>query len=181
LVSHSLIGFGAGFIVPLFNIFMSNKLGASSGQIGVIMSVGQVATALGGLLVPLVVSRLGQVATVVVLRLASIPFLIIIANITNIYGMGAAYFFRTTLMNMTNPVESSLTMGMAGEKRVAMSSLLSSMNTVTRAISVLASGWIMSRYSYGVPYYFTCGLYGVTTFLFWLWFRPEKQSSSLQA
>lgn len=181
LVSHSLIGFGAGFIVPLFNIFMSNKLGASSGQIGVIMSVGQVATALGGLLVPLVVSRLGQVATVVVLRLASIPFLIIIANITNIYGMGAAYFFRTTLMNMTNPVESNLTMGMAGEKRVAMSSLLSSMNTVTRAISVLASGWIMSRYSYGVPYYFTCGLYGVTTFLFWLWFRPEKQSSSLQA
>lgn len=175
LVSHSLIGFGAGLIVPLFNIFMSNKLGASSAQIGVIMSVAQIATALGGLLVPLVVGRLGQVATVVVLRLASIPFLIMIANLTNIYGVGAAYFLRTTLMNMTNPVESNLTMELAGSNRVGMSSLLSSMNTITRAISVLAGGWIMVKYSYGVPYYFTCALYGITTLLFWAWFRPERQ------
>src|SRR5690606_33344238 len=125
------------------NVFMSNKLGASTSQIGIIMSVGQIATALGGLLVPLVVRRLGQVATVVVLRLASIPFLLIIANAPNLQLLGAAYFLRTALMNMTNPVDSSFTMEMAGEKRVAMSSLLSGMNTITRAISVLASGWIM--------------------------------------
>ncbi len=174
LAGHLLIGFGAGLIVPLFNVFMSNKLGASTSHIGIIMSAGQIATALGGLLVPLVVRYLGQVATVVVLRLTSIPFLLVIANAPNLQLMGVAYFFRTALMNMTNPVESSFTMEMAGEKRVAMSSLLSSMNTVTRAISVLASGWIMSRYSYSVPYYLTCGLYAVTTFLFWRWFRHEK-------
>ncbi|MDD4079461.1 MAG: hypothetical protein PHP58_07115, partial [Eubacteriales bacterium] len=82
---------------------------------------------------------------------------------------------RTTLMNMTNPVESNLTMELAGSNRVGMSSLLSSMNTITRAISVLAGGWIMVKYSYGVPYYFTCALYGITTLLFWAWFRPERQ------
>jgi len=174
VASHLLIGFGAGLIVPLFNVFMSNKLGASTSQIGIIMSVGQIATALGGLLVPLVVRRLGQVATVVVLRLASIPFLLIIANAPNLQLLGAAYFLRTALMNMTNPVDSSFTMEMAGEKRVAMSSLLSGMNTITRAISVLASGWIMARFSYAVPYYLTCGLYAVTTLLFWRWFRREK-------
>lgn len=181
VASHLLIGFGAGLIVPLFNVFMSNKLGASTSQIGIIMSVGQVATALGGLLVPLVVRHLGQVATVVVLRLASIPFLLIIANAPNLQLLGAAYFLRTALMNMTNPVDSSFTMEMAGEKRVAMSSLLSGMNTVTRAISVLASGWIMSSFSYSVPYYLTCGLYAVTTLLFWRWFRNEKAGIAQQA
>jgi MFS family permease len=181
LITHSLIGFGAGFIIPLFNIFMSKKLGASPGQIGVIMSIGQISTALGGLLVPLVVNRLGQVTAIVVLRLASIPFLILIANINNLYGLGAAYFIRTTLMNMTNPAESSFTMELAGEKRVAMSSLLSSMNTITRAISVLASGWIMTRYSYGVPYYLTCVLYAITTVLFLVWFRPQKQATNQPA
>lgn len=180
LLAHALIGFGAGLIVPLFNIFMSNKLGASSGEIGIVMSVGQVATALGALMVPLVVARMGKVATVVVLRLASIPFLILIANLTSIYGVGAAYFMRTALMNMTNPVESNFAMDLAKERRVEMSSLISTMDTLTRGISVLAGGWLMARFSYSVPYYFTCALYAVTVLAYWIWFKStrELQTSS---
>jgi len=178
LLGHALIGFGAGLIVPLFNIFMSNKLGASSGEIGVIMSVGQVATALGGLLVPLIVMRFGKVATVVVLRLASIPFLILIASLTSLYGVGGAYFLRTALMNMTNPVESGFAMDMAGQRRVEMSSLISTMDTFTRGISVLAGGWMMARFSYNVPYYFTCVLYFVTVVAYWAWFKPYNKSEA---
>lgn len=170
LLCHAMIGFGAGLIVPLFNIFMSNKLGASSGEIGIVMSAGQIATALGGLLVPLVVARLGKIATLVTLRLSSIPFLILIANLTNIYGVGGAFLMRTALMNMTNPVESNFAMDLAGERRVEMSSLLSTMDTFTRGISVLVSGWLMSRVSYSLPYYFTCALYCSTLVLYWVWF-----------
>lgn len=175
LLAHALIGFGAGLIVPLFNIFMSNKLGASSGEIGVIMSVGQVATALGGLLVPLIVTRLGRVTTVATLRMASIPFLLLIANLPSIYGVGAAYLMRTALMNMTNPVESSFAMELAGSRRVEMSSLVSTMDTATRGISVLAGGWLMARFSYSVPYYFTCALYAVTVLAYWVWFKPMNK------
>lgn len=183
LLAHAITGFGAGLIVPLFNIFMSNKLGASSGEIGVIMSVGQVATAIGGLIVPFIVARLGRVATVVVLRLSSIPFLILIANLTNIYGVGGSYFIRTALMNMTNPVESSFTMDLARERRVEMSSLISTMNTLTRGLSVLAGGWLMARFSYSVPYYFTCALYFVTVIMYWVWFQSmnKPQASTAEA
>lgn len=175
LLAHALIGFGAGLIVPLFNIFMSNKLGASSGEIGLIMSVAQIGTALGGLVVPLIVRRLGKIATVVVLRLSSIPFLILIANLTNLYGVGGAYFMRTALMNMTNPVESGFAMELAEKYRVEMSSLISTMDTLTRGISVLVGGWLMARFSYNVPYYFTCGLYFVTVMMYWIWFKSMNK------
>lgn len=182
LLCHAMIGFGAGLIVPLFNIFMSNKLGASSGEIGVIMSVGQVATAIGGLIVPFIVARLGRVVTVVTLRISSIPFLLLIANLNNLYGVGGAYFIRTALMNMTNPVESSFAMELARERRVEMSSLISTMDTFTRAFSVLAGGWLMARFLYSVPYYFTCALYTVTIAMYWVWFKsmnaPRAKAAS---
>ena len=180
MLCHALIGFGAGLIVPLFNIFLSNRLAATSGQIGVIMSIAQVGTAIGGLLVPFVVARLGRVATVVVLRFASIPFLILIATLTNIYGVGAVFFLRSALMNMTNPVESNFAMEMVGQSRRAVwSSLLKTMDTLTRGFSVLAGGWLMARFSYSVPYYFTCGLYFVTVIAYWYWFKPlEKPAQS---
>lgn len=177
MLCHAVVGFGAGLIVPLFNIFLSNRLGASSGQIGVIMSIAQVGTAIGGLLVPFIVARLGRVATVVVLRFASIPFLILIATLTNIYGVGAVFFLRSALMNMTNPVESNFAMEMVGQKRRAVwSSLLKTMDTLTRGFSVLAGGWLMARFDYSVPYFFTCGLYLVTVVAYWYWFKPLEQT-----
>lgn len=176
LLCHALIGFGAGLIVPLFNIFLSNRIGASSGQIGIIMAIAQIGTALGGLLVPLAVARHGKVATVVALRFASIPFLILIATLTNIYGVGVSYVLRATLMNAASPVESNFAMEIAGpQRRVAMSSLISMMNTFTRSFSVLAGGWLMARFSYSLPYFFTCVVYSMTFLLFWFWFKSYEK------
>lgn len=176
LLCHASIGFGAGLIVPLFNIFLSGKLGASSGQIGVVMSLAQTATAVGGLLMPLIVSRLkSQVAAITIMRLASIPFLIMIATLTNFYGVATVFFLRSALMNMTNPVESNFSMEMVdAPQRSVWSSLLKTMDTLTRAFSVLVGGWLMTRFSYDVPYFFTCGLYLATTVAFWYWFRPVE-------
>jgi len=182
LLCHATVGFGAGLIVPLFNIFMSNKLAANSGQIGIIMSVGQVFTALGSLLVPLAVTRWGKVKTLVILRFASVPFLLFIANLNSLPTVGAAYLMRTALMNMTNPVESNFVMEMAGSRRrVEMSSLISTMNTATRGISVLVGGWLMANFSYNVPYYLTTILYAITFGLQWVWFKSFNRQDQAQA
>ncbi|MTI96388.1 MAG: MFS transporter [Firmicutes bacterium] len=179
LLCHALIGFGAGLIVPLFNIFLSNKLGAGSGQIGIIMSLAQVGTAIGALVVPFIVIRLGRIATVSVLRAASIPFLILIATFTNVYGVATVFFLRSSLMNMTNPVESNFAMEMVGsEQRPVWSSMLKTMDTLTRGISVLIGGWLMARFSYNLPYYFTCGLYLVTSIFYWIWFRDAERQQT---
>lgn len=172
LFCHALIGFGAGLIVPLFNVFLSGKLGASSGEIGLIMSLAQVATAVGALLVPLLVLRRGKVATISGLRLLSIPFLVLIAIFTNLHAVALVFFMRSALMNMTHPVESNFAMELVpGDSRAVWSSMLKMMDTLTRGVSVLLGGWMMTVFSYNVPYYFTCGLYAFTCILFWFWFR----------
>lgn len=176
LICHALIGIGAGLIVPLLNVFLKNNVGATTGQIGTIMSISQTTTAIAALLTPFIVLKLGKIKGISLLRLLSIPFLLAIALLQDIYLVGIAVFIRGSLMNMTHPVEQEFSMGLVTkEQRAPLSALLRTMDSGGRAISVLAGGYIMSNLGYTLPYYITCVIYLFTTVLFYFWFSPVEK------
>lgn len=176
LICHALIGIGAGLIVPLLNVFLRNNVGATTGQIGTIMSISQTTTAVAALIAPFIVLKLGKIKGISFLRLLSIPFLIAIALLQNIYLVGMAVFIRGSLMNMTQPVEQEFSMGLVDkEQRASLSALLRTMDSGGRAISVLAGGYIMSNLGYTIPYYITCVIYLFTTVIFYRWFSPMEK------
>ncbi|QNO14407.1 MFS transporter [Alkalicella caledoniensis] len=181
LTCHILIGVGAGLIVPLLNVFLKENVGATIGQIGTIMSISQTTTAFAALMAPFIVLRLGKIKGISLLRLSSIPFLLAIALLQNVYVVGVAVFIRSSLMNMTHPVESELSMGLVEkEERAPLSALLKTMDSVGRAFSVLLGGYLMSNIGYTIPYYLTCIIYVFATILFYKWFNHiEKDKSQL--
>ncbi len=173
-----LIGFGAGLVLPYVNVFLSRKLGVDTAVVGLILSFSQGATAIAGLVSPLLANRFGRVPTVVGTQMASIPFLLLIALPPNIYLVSFALFMRSALMNMSNPVASTFSMEIVGaDRRGKVSSLMRIADNLTRAVSAVVAGLIMTNWSYEIPYFFTAALYLLASLVYYRSFRGWERVS----
>lgn len=160
LMYSILIGTGAGLIVPLFNIFLLERLHATDFQIGTLISLTQIATSLGCLMTPYLIRTFGQTRAVVASQILSIPFLLIVGGVPFFPVVCVAYFFRTSLMNMVNPIVDSVSMEVVSEEeRAATSSLIRTIRSFGRGVGVYLSGMIMAGGNYLLPYILTCCFY----------------------
>ncbi|UCB60572.1 MAG: MFS transporter, partial [Candidatus Bathyarchaeota archaeon] len=99
MIPTALIGFGAGFIVPLFSLFFKLKFFATTEQIGVLSALSNVALGVGTLIAPVLSDRLGKVKSIVVCQYLSMPFIMLITVSPNLTLASTAYISRAALMN----------------------------------------------------------------------------------
>ena len=179
IIINGLVGIGAGMIVPFFNVYFHNWVLATTDQIGYIYSTGEFIMAIGLLLIPLAVTRFGKIRTIVFTELASIPFLILLAFMTNIYVAAFAYIMRMTLMNMANPAINAFNMELVtDEERATVSSLTSMSWYLFQALSAYVSGLMMAGSNYVLPFMVTCVTYICSASLYYVFFyRVEKEAA----
>ena len=176
ILTTGLIGFGAGFIVPLFNLFFQNKLGATEEQIGVIFALGQVALAIGTFLAPVLSSRIGKVKAVVLCQVCSIPFISMIALSRTLELAGFSYLVRGALMNMAGPIGSTFAMEVVqSTERATTSGLTVMADMLPRAISANFGGLMMSSGEYVLPYFYTSIFYITAATLYFGFFRKMER------
>lgn len=121
------IGFGAGLVIPYLNLYFHDRFGASSSAIGFVISLGQAATAVAMLIGPAMVKRLGEARAVVVLQMASIPFLLL-TGFTNAFALASVGFFmRQALMNAGNPIQQSLMMSVISDDMKGLANSITQM------------------------------------------------------
>lgn len=174
LIFNSVVGMGAGMIVPFFSIYLKYALNIKDAAVGGILSFAQFGCVLGGLFIPFMVTKLGEHRSVVVCQLFSIPFLISIAFPQGLMLVAVSFFIRSSLMNMGNPIIQNLGMNLVHPlDRAHLSSLMSLSNNFTRAIGIAIGGYVMHKYSYNTPYYFTVTIYLIATALFVRLYRSE--------
>lgn len=176
---NGLIGIGAGMIVPFFNVYFHNLLAATTDQIGLIFSAGELVMIVGLMIIPFIVERYGKVKTIAFTELASIPFLIMLAFTASIYVAAFAYIMRMTLMNMANPAINSFNMELApDEQRATVSSLTSMSWYLCMSLSAYLSGIMMAGSNYVLPFMVTCATYICAALLYYLFFyRVEKETA----
>jgi MFS family permease len=181
-VAQMMIGFGAGLVIPYLNVYFADRFDASNTSIGLVVSLGQAATAIAMFIGPMIVRRLGEVNSVVVLQLSSIPFLLITGFTTNFYLASTGFLFRQALMNSGNPIQMSIMMDKVEDSMKGLA------NSVGQMVFML--GWavmgpvstaIVSAYGsyWGYAYVFsiTATLYIVGSVYFYLVFAPKKKQS----
>lgn len=179
LVQVSLIGLGAGMIVPFFSMYLKYALDADDGVVGTIMAISQVGTVIGGLIVPPLAKRLGRVNTVLACQLLSIPFLFSISFPQGIVIITISFFFRSSLMNMASPIIGSLAMEIVDDQtRTYMSSMVSLTNNLFRSIGIYIGGILMFNFSYNTPYYFTISCYLIGTIILYNTFKNVDKKST---
>ena len=179
ILTAGLIGFGAGYIVPLFNVFFAGKFMATDEQVGIIFALGQIALTIGTLLAPMLSDRIGKVRVVVACQFLSIPFISLIAFSPTLELASFAYLARGTLMNMAGPVGSAFVMEIVKPTERATTSGFQIMaDNIPRGIGVILGGQIMSLGDYASPFFFTSAFYLTSCVLYFTFFRKTERKTN---
>jgi MFS family permease len=175
-VYNMFIGFGAGLVVPFFNVFLTEQLQAGTEQVGFIMAGSSVVLIFAVLLSPRLVEKFGKVKSVVLSQGSSIPLLIVMGLSPGIWPVTIAYWMRHGLMNLSNPITGSFAMEIVEpEQRATTASLISMANNLSRAVSATVGGFMMDNYGNGSPYFLTAIIYSAAVFWYYTHFHDEER------
>lgn len=148
---QALIGFGAGMIVPYFNLYFRDWVGSSIPQIGFVFALGQFGTALGSILSPVISHRFGLVWGVAGSQLCSLPFMALMAWRHEFWVCALCFVFRGAFMNMNVPMRQETMMEIIPDRLRARASALDSMAwNMAWALAMFFSGGIIKDYGYDV-------------------------------
>lgn len=174
MIYNSIIGCGAGMVVPFFSVYLKYSMDLSDSLVGSILSISQVGCILGGIIIPIIANKLGKPRAVILSQVLSIPFLISIAFPQGILLLSISFFMRNGLMNMAMPIIQNLSMELVDEHdRTNLSSVMSLSSHISRAIGIGIGGFIMENVSYNTPYCFTIMLYVIGIVMFSYIYKKE--------
>ena len=175
-LASGLIGLGAGLFIPFFNVYFVKVQGATTAQVGFIFSVSQVLTGLATLAAPLLARRFGKVYAVALGQAGSVPFLVMLAFVPNLGVAVAAYWSRTVLMNMIQPIQSAFAMEIIPQRlRATASSFTNTTWSVAWAASAAIGGALIIRAGYPPIFLLAAVTYALATGLFVLYFRGYRR------
>jgi MFS family permease len=175
-LNYTLIGLGAGLIMPFFNLYFANRFQCSSAQIGLFFAMSQVITAVAALTGPRLSRRYGMLRTITWLQLASLPFLVTLGFEQNLFIAVIAFWARASLMQTSSPLENAFAMEIVSPKLRARAAGLNNMFWFLGwSVSASISGWIMANLSYEYPYYLTAVFYGLASITFYWLFRKDPR------
>lgn len=182
-IAQLIIGTGSGLVIPYLNLYFADRFDASTSVVGLIIALGQAATAVAMFIGPLVVKRMGEVRAVVTLQLLSLPFLLLTAFTTSLLLATLGFLFRQALMNAGNPIQSSLMMGKVDD---SMKGLANSVNQMVFQLGwafmgPVSTGIVLNYGSYwGYAHVFsiTAGLYVLGSLYFFFVFRSLKSGET---
>ncbi len=175
-IGSLIIGSGSGLVIPYLNLYFRERFYASDSSIGIVVALGQLATAVAMIIGPWIVKKVGEVKAVVILQLSSIPFLLL-TGYTKIYLIAAVGFLiRQALMNAGNPIQQSLMMDKIEDSKKGFANSLGQM--------VFQLGWAImgpistsivaskgSYYGYAQVFSVTAIIYIIGSFYFFTVFK----------
>ncbi len=144
--SQFLIGFGAGLVIPFFNLYFKERFALSTAKIGIIFSAGAVIIMLGTLLSPFARRAFGKLKGFLFIQISSLPFVLLLAFTKKLWVAVVSYLARATLMNSAVPIETQLYMeSVPEESRASMSSFMQIAWNASWAAAAPVAGIIMQH------------------------------------
>jgi MFS family permease len=182
MIPTAIIGFGAGFVVPLVNPFFKQRYGATPEQVGVISSLGNVTLGIAILVTPALSRRLPKARFVVLCQYLSMPFIMLTSFSPTLTWAGTSYIVRTSLMNMAGPIGTTFEMEMVTPtERATTTGLMVMSDSIPRAATATISGVMMTKSDFSYPFLYMTVSYFVASSLYFTFFRnaeAKKPSSS---
>jgi MFS family permease len=179
--ANSLIGLGAGFIIPLIATWFYLKFGVPDKYSGPLLAISSITIGLSGLLSPRMAKRFGIVRAIVINQGLSTVFMISLVFVGNAGLAATLYIIRAALMNMSSPLADSFLMGIVPRERRGLASAINSVVwRLPNSVTTILGGIILHSGNYALPFELATGFYIVGISLFYIFFRnydtmiPEK-------
>jgi MFS family permease len=175
MIPTAIIGFGAGFIVPLFNVFFVSKFPATTEQVGIMSSLSSITLGVGTLVAPALSRKLTKAKSVALCEYLSMPFIMLTTLSPNLTWAGGAYIARNALMNMAGPIGTTLQMELVTPaERATTNGLMVMADNIPRGITVSISGAMMTKSDFFTPFLFTTVTYFIASSLYFAFFRNAE-------
>lgn len=176
-----LIGTGAGLLLPYFNVYFVQHLGASSALFGAIDAAANILNAILTLLAPWLVLRIGKVASLIVPRLLSLPIMLLIGLTGSLPLAALLYPLRQGLMDMNQGIFQVFSMDVVPQPhRGLANSSYQAAYQVMWAIGASVGGTLIARSGYVPVFFCTTILYTLALILLWEKFGNGKWSEQEQ-
>ena len=169
LLYWGLINFGMGLFTSYYTVFLNRNLHIDKATASFMVSLSYLALIIFMLFTPYLVKKIGQVYTLGGVSLLSVPFMLIIAN-GDKFGkfmipvVGIALFMRSGFVNLSYPVDSSLSMEIVDKE---LRPVFATVINVVAGIASVLSGWFtgnilfVTQEGYRTAYYIAAVFYGI--------------------
>ena len=189
LMYWAFISFAMGLFTSYYTVYLNRVLHIDKMTSSLLVSISYIAIVLFMFLTPFTVKRLGKKGTIIFTVLASIPFMLLIAN-GDKFGkwmlpvVGVALFIRAGLANLSSPADSALSMDVVSNE---LRPIYTALVNFTAGIVSIISGWFTGSVlfvtldGYRYAYYIAAILYGIAAFILLIGlknFKPSKQNDS---
>jgi MFS family permease len=178
VLADGLIRIGGNLVLPYLNVFFVRHLGASEAFYGALRFGERGLVVVATLLVALLVTRIGPVATVVLTQLLSVPLLLLLGFAPTAGVAAAAFLLRGPLMEMTQPTRDNFLMEVAPAP--ARASAFAALTLAGYAIGFGASfvaERLLADGRFDVAFVLTGALYVTSAAMYWLFFRARPEAA----
>jgi MFS family permease len=167
----AVMSIGVGMVLPFYNVYLVT-MGASTREVGYIVSLSGALAAVIGLTAPAMARQLGALNTVFILRTLSVPlFLLLIPFPSMAIGVGA-FMIRQIGFSMAWPVDSVFIGEILPPKaRAQVFGLRSAAWNFCSAIAAWAGGRIIVRSGYEWIFFSVAAFTGLSALMFTIYYR----------
>ena len=177
----SLIGFGAGFIIPLVGAWFYYRFAVSDSYSGPILAISNIMIGFSGFASPRLAVKFGQMRAILLTTGSSMIFMLSMAFIPY-FGLAAGvYIVRAALMNMAGPLQDSFAMSIfPADQRGLVSALSNIMFRLPNSVSTYFGGYIIGLGLLQLPFFIASAFYIVGLTGFYFFFVAGKKYEQLR-
>ncbi len=151
-VFNSIIGLGAGLIIPLVGTWLWLKFTVPDTYSGPFLALSGLTIAFSAIASPRLSKKLGLFPAIVVTAGSSTAFMLSLAFVPNVFAAGGLYLVRAALMNMNSPLMDSFLMGITPPNRRGLASTINAVIwRIPNNASTIVGGYVLTYSFFDVP------------------------------
>jgi len=174
-LANVMVAFGAGLFVPLMTLWFSLRYAVPDSLSGPVIGISGFLIAAVSLVAPFLAKKFGLVRAAVLSEGLSMIFMFFVPLSPSFLIAGFVYTVRSFLMNVSNPMNSSLIMGLVSpDERGAAAGISSAVWRLPNSISTTIGADMMNAGLLALPFYLATGLYVASLGLYWTFFGKTR-------
>ena len=177
-IVNAMIGFGAGFVIPLFSYWFYMRFGVDETVLAPLYVVANAILMFSLLLAPRLADSFGTMRTIVYSQAIATGLLVLIPMVESYLVVALLYIVRGLLMNMVAPLVDSFILGLIDpNERATLSGVMAISWNAPNSATPTIGGYLMQNVSLSMPFYLCGLLYGSAIFMFYLFFRAKDRDT----
>lgn len=177
VLASGIIAFGAGMVVPLMARWLNARYTITDTVSGPILGVSSIVIGVATLASPPLARRIGLINAIVVTQAFSTIFMFATPLSPDYIQASIVYTLRAFLMNMANPLQQSMIMGLVAEdERGAASGVSAALWRLPNSLSTVIGAYLIGIGQLAAPFFLASLFYIVSIGLFWNFFHNTRIS-----